>query len=136
MWAGRGAARPSTPPCRASTSPPGSWCSTGTALDHIEFTESHETYSKTAPYDPVHLNSIDITPDGKLLVSARNTWTVYKIDPASGDILWCLGGKKSDFSLGPGVRFAWQHDARVHADGTITLFDDEGDPPEAKQSRA
>jgi hypothetical protein len=82
-----------------------------------------------------NLNSIDTTADGKLLVSARNTWTVYKIDPASGDIVWRLGGKNSDFSLGPGVRFAWQHDARVHADGTITLFDDEGDPPEAKQSR-
>jgi hypothetical protein len=83
----------------------------------------------------VHLNSVDITPDGKLLVSARNTWAVYKIDPASGNIIWRLGGKKSDFTLGPGARFAWEHDARTHADGTISLFDDEGDPPEAKQSR-
>ncbi len=105
------------------------------SAEHIEFSESQQTYAKDAPYDPVHLNSIDITPDGKLLVSARNTWTVYKVDPTSGDILWRLGGKKSDFSLGPGARFAWQHDARTHADGTLSLFDDEGDPPEAKQSR-
>lgn len=103
--------------------------------DHIGFSESYQKYSRKAPFDPVHVNSIDITPDGKLLVSARNTWTVYKVDPATGDIIWRLGGKKSDFTLGPGVRFAWQHDARTHADGTITLFDDEGDPPEAKQSR-
>ena len=27
------------------------------------------------------------------------------------------------------------HDARTHADGTLSVFDDEGDPPEAKQSR-
>jgi hypothetical protein len=60
---------------------------------------------------------------------------VYKIDPASGNIIWRLGGKKTDFSLGPGARFAWQHDARTHEDGTLSLFDDEGDPPEAKQSR-
>jgi hypothetical protein len=105
------------------------------SADHIEFTESHEAFSKSAPYDPVHVNSIDTTSDGKLLVSARNTWTVYKIDPATGDIIWRLGGKKSDFTLGPDVRFAWQHDARFHLDGTMSLFDDEGDPPEAKQSR-
>ncbi len=105
------------------------------SAQHIGFSESHAKYSDGAPFDPVHLNSIDSTPDGKLLVSARNTWTVYKVDPATGEIIWRLGGKKSDFALGPGARFAWQHDARTHADGTITLFDDEGDPPEAKQSR-
>jgi Arylsulfotransferase (ASST) len=105
------------------------------SAEHIDFSESEQKYSGGAPYDPVHLNSIDITPDGKLLASARNTWTVYKIDPASGEILWRLGGKMSDFTLGPGARFAWQHDARTHADGTLSLFDDEGDPPEAKQSR-
>src|SRR6185437_9822865 len=103
--------------------------------EHIDFSESHETYSKKQPYDPVHLNSIDFTPDGKLLVSARNTWTIYKVDPISSAIVWRLGGKKGDFTLGPGVRFAWQHDARSQADGAISLFDDEADPPEAKQSR-
>jgi hypothetical protein len=105
------------------------------SAEHIDFSESEQKYSKDVAYDPVHLNSIDITPDGKLLASARNTWAVYKIDPASGNILWRLGGKQSDITLGPGARFAWQHDARTHADGTLSLFDDQGDPPEAKQSR-
>ncbi len=103
--------------------------------EHIPFSESQEAYSSDAPFDPVHLNSIDFTPDGKLLISARNTWALYKVDPGTGEIIWRLGGKKSDFTLAPGARFAWQHDARTHADGSITLFDDEGDPPEAKQSR-
>ena len=53
----------------------------------------------------------------------------------TGRIIWRLAGKKNDFALGDGVRFAWQHDARGHPDDIITLFDDEGDPPEAKQSR-
>jgi hypothetical protein len=105
------------------------------SAEHIDFSESEQPYAKDVTYDPVHLNSVDITPDGKLLASARNTWAVYKIDPASGDIIWRLGGKKSDFTLASGARFAWQHDARSHADGTVSLFDDEGDPPEAKQSR-
>ncbi len=102
---------------------------------HIPFSDSHQAYSSDAPYDPVHLNSIDFTPDGKLLVSARNTWAVYKVDPASGAIIWQLGGKRSDFDLGPDARFAWQHDARTQAGGAISLFDNQADPPEAKQSR-
>jgi hypothetical protein len=102
---------------------------------YIDFAESYQTYSKEAPFDPVHLNSIDVMPDGTLLASARNTWALYKIDPATGDIVWRLGGKKSDFALGADVRFAWQHDARMHPDGTISIFDDEAAPKEAKQSR-
>ena len=105
------------------------------SADHISFEESKTKYVHGAPYDPVHLNSVDFTPDGKLLFSARNTWCIYKVEPSSGDIVWRLGGTKSDFDLGPGVRFVWQHDARTHADGTISVFDDEGDPPEARQSR-
>jgi hypothetical protein len=38
--------------------------------------------------------------------------------------------------MGPGTRFGWQHDARLHPDGTLTLFDNEAAPPLAKQSRA
>ncbi len=105
------------------------------SADHIDISESYQTYSSSAPFDPVHVNSIDPTSDGNLLISARNTWAVYKVDRATGAILWRLGGKKNQFHRGPGVHFAWQHDARGHTDGTLTLFDDEGDPPEAKQSR-
>ena len=48
------------------------------SLDHVKLTES---YSKVAPaFDFFHVNSIDVDADGNLLVSARNTWTVYKID--------------------------------------------------------
>jgi Arylsulfotransferase (ASST) len=105
------------------------------SADHIDFSESYQKYSEKAPYDPVHLNSVDQTADGNLLFSARNTWAVYKVDRGTGGIMWRLGGKKSDFELGPHVRFAWQHDARSHPDGTVTIFDDEGDPPEGTQSR-
>ncbi len=33
------------------------------------------------------------------------------------------GGKNSDFEMGPGTRFAYQHDARRQPDGTLTIFD-------------
>jgi hypothetical protein len=91
--------------------------------------------TKPFPYDYFHLNSIDVDTDGNFLVSARNTHAIYKIDRRTGKVMWRLGGKKSDFKLGPGVRFAWQHDARRQPDGTITIFDNGAAPPVHKLSR-
>jgi Arylsulfotransferase (ASST) len=73
--------------------------------------------------DYFHINSIDVDHDDNLLVSARNTSAVYKIDRNSGEIIWRLGGKRSDFEMGPGTRTRYQHDARRQSDGTITIFD-------------
>ena len=74
-------------------------------------------------FDYFHLNSIDIDHDGNLLVSARLTFAVYKIDRKSGEVIWRLGGKKSDFEMGEGTRFSYQHDATTPPDGTISIFD-------------
>ena len=57
-------------------------------------------------------------------MSARNTWGVYKVSRRTGEVLWRLGGKRSDFEMGKGTVFAWQHDARHHGDGLISIFDD------------
>ncbi len=46
-------------------------------------------------------------------------------------MLWRLGGKQSSFTLGAGANFAWQHDAQLLPDGTISLFDNEAAPAEA-----
>jgi hypothetical protein len=91
--------------------------------------------SKSFPFDFFHVNSIDVDRDGNFLVSARNTHTVYKISRRTGRILWRLGGKRSDFALGPGVRFAWQHDARRLRNGTIRIFDNGAAPRIHPQSR-
>jgi hypothetical protein len=90
---------------------------------------------KAAPYDYVHLNSIDVEPNGNLLVSARNTRAVYEIDRRTKKVLWRLGGKESDFKMGAGTTFAWQHDARRQRDRTITIFDNGAAPPVEKFSR-
>ena len=104
------------------------------SLEHVGLDESYRTLSKrhlrifptNKVFDYFHLNSIDVDHDNNLLVSARNTFTVYKIERKSGDIMWRLGGKKSDFEMGPGTRTAWQHDARRQPDGTITILDNGG----------
>ena len=106
--------------------------------DHVALAESMAVGPRTLklPYDYFHINSIDVDPDGDLLVSARNTWAVYKIDRRSGEVLWRLGGRRSDFALGPGVRFAWQHDARWMPDGTLTVFDNQATPRVEDESSA
>ena len=91
--------------------------------------------TKPFPYDYIHLNSIDEEPDGNLLISGRNTHAVYEVSRRTGKVLWRLGGKKSDFLLGPGARFAWQHDARRQPNGMITMFDNGSAPPVEKLTR-
>jgi len=107
------------------------------SLDHIPVSESHAPVPTTAiPWDYVHLNSIDPQADGSLVISARSTWAAYKLQPGSGEIEWRLGGTRSSFHMGPGTETAWQHDARVQPDGTITMFDDGSAPRIHYQSRA
>lgn len=93
--------------------------------------ESYEVVPKRAgfPYDYIHVNSVDEDTDGNLLLSARATHTVYKIDRTTAKIIWKLGGKTSTFRMGKGTRTAWQHDAHRQADGTITTFDNNADEP-------
>jgi outer membrane protein assembly factor BamB len=91
------------------------------SLDHIALEESF--YSMRNNWDYVHLNSIAVDRDENLIVSSRNTHTLFKIDRDTGEIIWRLGGKRSDFTLTRDATFAWQHDARRQPDGTITLFD-------------
>ena len=100
-----------------------------------------ETFSKPrggprAPFDYAHTNSVNLDTDGDFLMSARNTWTIYKIDRETGNIRWRLGGKRSTFRLPAAARFAWQHDAQRRSDGAITMFDNEAFPPIRKFSRA
>jgi hypothetical protein len=96
------------------------------SIDHVGLDESYGKPGEDLGYpgiDYFHINSIDVDHDDNLLVSARKTSAVYKIDRESGKILWRLGGKKSDFEMGEGTRFDFQHDARRLPDGTISIFD-------------
>jgi Arylsulfotransferase (ASST) len=92
------------------------------SLEHVGVDESYSNPAEN-PHDYFHINSVDVDLDDNLIVSSRTTWTVYKIDRKSGEVIWRLGGKKSDFEMGPGARFVYQHDARRQPDGTLTIFD-------------
>jgi hypothetical protein len=102
------------------------------SLGHVDPAESYR--APTANFDYMHLNSIDVTPDSNLLISGRHTWALYKLDRASGAVMWRLGGKRSQFAMGPGAQFAWQHDVRLPDAHTLTVFDN-GDDGRTKTHR-
>ena len=108
------------------------------SLDHVEIDKSYHGLpdDPAQPFDYFHVNSINVDYDDNLLISARNTCTVYKVDRGSGEIIWRLGGKESDFEMGPGTRTAYQHDAQRQEDGTISIFDNGSHPTVHEQSRS
>jgi hypothetical protein len=106
------------------------------ALGHIPLSESNNPVPKYSyPWDYVHINSISPGPNGDVLLSSRNTWALYDVDIASGQIRWRLGGKHSSLKLGTGTREYWQHDAEWQPGGLISVFDNGSTPPKEKQSR-
>jgi hypothetical protein len=97
------------------------------AHEHVGLDESHaplpEGDSAHLPYDYFHANSAGLAADGNIIVSSRHTWTTYKINRTSGEVIWRLGGKKSDYQLAANSTFSWQHDFRQRRDGSYSLFD-------------
>ena len=110
------------------------------SIDHVPVTDTYVPFSggtTAAPFDYFHVNSISIAPDGNLLVSARNTSTIYKVSRTTGQVAWQLGGKRSDFAMGPGATFWFQHHVNPQGQDTLSIFDDGGAPPvKEPQSRA
>jgi Arylsulfotransferase (ASST) len=113
------------------------------ALGHIPLKDSlNHVSSGEYPWDYVHINSISEPAPGSgssqpedVLVSSRNTWTLYDVNMHTGGYNWLFGdGGHSSFKLGSGVRFYWQHDAQFQPGGLISLFDNGSDPPKQRES--
>ncbi|MGP4110492.1 arylsulfotransferase family protein [Streptomyces sp. 4N509B] len=94
------------------------------ALDHVRPDETHQPLTGPHPVDYFHVNSVAYDSDGNLLVSARHTSTIYKLDIDTGRVLWRFGGENSDFAL-PDRDDApsHQHDALRLRDGRLAAFD-------------
>ncbi len=108
------------------------------ALDHVSTSQSKFAQPSTGYWDYFHGNSIDKNSQGDYLVSGRNTWGVYSVDPESGAINWTLGkvgatGTGNSFphlvNGGTSGWFCYQHDARWVTSTSITLYDDGGAGP-------
>jgi Arylsulfotransferase (ASST) len=90
----------------------------------------------TKPFNYFHINSIAPWDDDHLLISGRNTWTVYLWNKITNQIVWRMHGRNSDFSMGPRASFFWQHHVRPLANNVMTVFDNGANPAEEKNSRA
>jgi hypothetical protein len=109
------------------------WHSLGSVPLRDSFSKPEGRHS----WDYFHVNAVEPDSDGNLIVSGRTTCTIYKVNRVTGAIMWRLGGKHSDFKLGKGAHFCFQHDVRRAAPGKLTMFDNEAGPPVfAKHSRA
>jgi Arylsulfotransferase (ASST) len=104
--------------------------------DYVPYSDSHAPVPSSASqgWDWFHMNSVHVDADGNLLVNSRHTWTVYKVNHSTGQVMWELGGRQSSFALraasgqvldSAGAIFAWQHDAEGLGDGRYTVFDNE-----------
>ncbi len=98
------------------------------ALGHIDVADS-TVIPASHVFDAFHVNSIQSLKHGKILASLRDTSAIYKIDRSSGKINWTLGGSNSDFKMGRGAKFNFQHDAQMLSNKRVSLFDDAGGPP-------
>ena len=114
------------------------------SIKHVPLAESHEFLSpgdgtKAQPYNYFHINSFSPTFDnsGDVLISGRNTWSIYRVKRSTaGTVVWRLNGKKSFFNMGPRSHFYWQHHVREFSGNRITVFDNGAKPDQETHSRA
>jgi hypothetical protein len=124
------------------------WDSWARTNPHVPLRESYQKLGEgdgghgtaASPYNYFHINSVAEVQDGSgdVLISGRNTFTVYRVHRPSGHIVWRLNGKKSDFTMRPRSKFFWQHHVRpepVNGPMTqMTVFDN--GVPNEQHSRA
>jgi hypothetical protein len=105
------------------------------AEDHIDIAES--TYplrfnlTGTSVVDLEHFNSLERAPNGDYIVSARHMDAAFRIDRATGNITWKLGGTAANHDLAPSLQLLNDplggpkrpHDVRLLPDGSVSLFD-------------
>ncbi|MGE0867900.1 MAG: arylsulfotransferase family protein [Kofleriaceae bacterium] len=112
------------------------------ALDHVDPVQESTSPTKASVdgedvVDVFHCNSLEVSPEGDVMVSMRHASAVMLIDKATKAIRWKLGG--SAFSLDgaqlvhvvddPLGGFHRQHDARFQPDGSISMFDNQSSRP-------
>ncbi|MEO6166485.1 MAG: aryl-sulfate sulfotransferase [Chitinophagales bacterium] len=76
-------------------------------------------------FDWVHGNSIEVDTDGNIMVSFRHLCEITKINLATGDIMWRMGGDINQFTFvsDPDAKhFSGQHHFRILDNGNYTLF--------------
>ncbi|MFN8286442.1 MAG: aryl-sulfate sulfotransferase [Chitinophagales bacterium] len=105
--------------------------------DHYLFSDVDSSFLNTPnSVDWTHFNAVDKDADGNILVSSRHFNEITKIDSASGNIIWRLGGKQNQFTfINDAAKFHGQHDIRRLNNGNYSLFDDGNAKPPVHAAR-
>lgn len=95
------------------------------SLDHFAPEDIYWYYFlDPSTVDHAHVNSLFVDHEGNYIISSRSLNEVTRINHATGDIMWRLGGKNNEFTLiGDTTLFTAQHDAQYYSDGRVVLFD-------------
>jgi arylsulfate sulfotransferase len=94
----------------------------GASVENNDFSNALDTM------DYMHMNSICIDPnDNNIICSFRNLNEIIKINRTSGNVMWRLGGIKSDFVQTTDEGFLRQHYVRFDDDKKTLIFLDNGD---------
>ena len=92
-------------------------------LEHVSLAESQTKPPADEPWDPYQVDSLQELPNGHVLVSVRNTSSVYVVEKVTGRIAWQLGGARSTFKLMPSARFYWQQDVQLRHGDEVSMLD-------------
>ncbi|MEY3387178.1 MAG: hypothetical protein RIR53_1989 [Bacteroidota bacterium] len=114
------------------------------SLDHIPVTDATEDIDLLQKrIDYIHVNSINRDANGDLIISCRHLDEVICVSRTTGNVLWRLGGAKSNGnqftiigdSVGGFNGFSHQHTAIITSRGTLMLFDNGNLKPAPRSSR-
>ena len=87
------------------------------------------------PFDFFHLNSINLDPDGTLLVSSRNTWAADDIDPATGQLRLDARRQELELHAKAAARRPPSSTMPARSAPTLHVFDNGASPQIHAQSR-
>jgi hypothetical protein len=102
------------------------------SINDVPLSDSHvPDPGANGTWDYFHGNGITEDNDGNLLVSARHTWAVYKINdrpgtPGFDHVFWQVGGKHDTTAPEP---WCYQHHIVALGNGQYSVYDDGGGGP-------
>jgi hypothetical protein len=101
------------------------------SLTDVPVSQSQTPSPASGSWDYFHGNAIDQDTDGNLVVSARNTWGIYKIDDTPtdasfGHVVWEVGASGDNTLSEP---WCYQHNIVALGSDRYSLYDDGGSGP-------